>query len=73
MDPVTASAMVQVGGQLISGIAGAQAQAEQAKRQRILDAMGKEMEAKQRAGQMLAQGTQASTNSMLQGFGQALG
>lgn len=68
-----AAAGIQAGASLLSGVMGAQAQAEQQRRQNILNSLGKEMEAKQRAGQMLAQGTQQATNTMLQGFGQALG
>jgi len=67
-----APALASAGVSLVGGLAGQAAQAKQAKRQRILDALGKEMQAKQQAGQMLASGTANATQTMLSGLGQAL-
>ena len=71
MDPVSAGIMA--GGGLAGGLLSAKAQKEQARRQRVLDALGKEMEGKQAAARQLQQGTQQGIAQLMSGFGSALG
>jgi len=71
MEPISAG--ILAGASLAGGLMSAKAQAEQARRQRVLDALGKEMEMKQGAARQLQQGTQQGISQIMSGYGSALG
>jgi len=70
VDPISAG--ITAGGQLVGGLLSSKAQAEQARRQRVLQALGKEAEMKKAAAQQLQQGSQQAIGQMMSGFGAAL-
>jgi len=72
-EPISmASAGIMAGSQLVGGLLGAKSQAEVARRQRIMDALGKEMQAKKAAAEQLQQGTQSALGQWQSGITAAL-
>lgn len=70
--PEPVSAGIMAGGTLVTGLLQARAQAEQDRRNRVLQAIQEEQRNKQEIQQNLAQNTQSAIGQAIGGFGQAL-
>ena len=73
MDPVIGSALITAGTSVVGGLMQSKAQAEEARRQRMLEAMMSQMQMEQQARTQQAQSAQNVLGQMQQGYTQAFG